>query len=434
MKLKLLQESRGSLVKQARELLDTASTEKRALTVDEMAKYEGLEGEIDGLGKTIEAEMRQLARESSKPLEFNKGESRDIERFSFAKVLRHLDQVFKGRPSAIDGIEAEMIAEGDKEMRGVGIDAGGISLPRMLLRERRDLSVTGGTTDQYGGKLVATEKRGLLGDFYNSSVLEQSGAMVLQGLVGNVDLPRYVQGTAPLKKTENEAAGDTSGTFTALSLSPKRLPGYCTISDQLIAQSSEAVETFVGGQIRNAMASVKEIAFFHGGGTSEPTGIAGTAGIGSVVGGTNGAAPDWADIIDLETEVAIDNALDGQVGYFTNSKVRGKLKKTLITATYGDAHIWDRTVGTPLNGYQAKVTNAIKSTLTKGSASGTCSAIFFGNAADFVVAYWGGLSLEIVRDTTDAKAGQRTLVANQYYDAGVLRAQSFSAMLDALTA
>ncbi len=37
-------------------------------------------------------------------------------------------------------------------------------------------------------------------------------------------------------------------------------------------------------------------------------------------------------------------------------------------------------------------------------------------------------------DSTDAKAGKRTLVANTYYDAGVLRAESFAAMLDALAA
>jgi hypothetical protein len=54
------------------------------------------------------------------------------------------------------------------------------------------------------------------------------------------------------------------------------------------------------------------------------------------VGDTNGAAPDWADIIDLETAVAIDNADIGALAYITNTKVRGKLKKTLITTTYGD--------------------------------------------------------------------------------------------------
>jgi HK97 family phage major capsid protein len=200
-----------------------------------------------------------------------------------------------------------------------------------------------------------------------------------------------------------------------------------------LQQSPQALETFIGSELSKAMIGVREAAFFHGTGTTEPTGIAATNGIGSVVGGTNGAAPDMNDIIDLETEVAIDNALEGNVRYFTNAKVRGKLKKTAAIASTDSARVWDtRTPDAPLNGYAASVTNAISSTLTKGNQS-LSSAIFFGNAADFVIGYWGGLNLEIVRDVADAKAGQRHLVANQYYDAGLLRAKSFSAMLDALT-
>ncbi len=437
MKLKLLQETRGGLVKQAREILDAAGTEKRALNADESAKLAGIEGEIDGLTATIDAEMRQMARESQKPIQFSKGDERAIDQFNLGRVVRHLDKVFRGQPSTLDGVEAEMIAEGTEEMRSANVEADGICLPSMLLRPResRLLSVTGGTTDQYGGTLVPTVKMGMLGDFYHSGVLESAGAMILPGLSGNVDLPVYTKGSATAKKTENETSGDVGGTFASLSLSPERLAGYVPISDRLLLQSPAAIETFIGSELRKDMLAVREAAFFHGTGTSEPSGIAGTSGIGSVVGGTNGAAPDEADMIDLETEVAIDNALEGSVRYFTNAKVRGKLKKTAAVASTDSVRVWDRrTPEAPLNGYAASVTNAISSTLTKGSASGTCSAIFFGNAADFVIGYWGGLNLEIVRDVADAKAGQRHLVANQYYDAGLLRARSFSAMLDALTA
>ena len=436
MKLKLLQETRGGLVKQAREILDAAGTEKRALTVDEQNKLAGIEGEINGLEATIDAEMRQVARESKFAPVMSANEQRDVAKFSLGRIVRHLDRSFRGGVvGALDGIEAEMIQEGEKEARQSGLNVSGIALPSMLLKEQRaNLSVTGGTTDQYGGALVATEKRGLLGDFYNSSVLEQAGALVFTGLVNNLDIPRYIQGSAPAKKTENEAASDVAGTFTDLNLSPKRLAGYAVISDQLLAQTPQNIEMFVGSEISKAMNAVKEKAFFHGTGTSEPTGIAATSGIGSVVGGTNGAAPDWSDLVDLETEVAIDNALEGSVRYFTNAKVRGKLKKTVNTASTDSVKLWDtRTPEAPVNGYATSITNAISSTLTKGSSS-VASAIFFGNANDFVVGYWGGIMLEMVRDSTDAKAGQRHLVANTYYDAGLRRAQSFSAMLDALTA
>jgi hypothetical protein len=75
--------------------------------------------------------------------------------------------------------------------------------------------------------------------------------------------------------------------------------------------------------------------------------------------------------------------------------------------------------------------NAISRTLTKGSSGAVCSAIFFGNFRDYIVGYWGGLALELIRDSANAKLGLYTLVANTYYDGGVVRPKSFAAMLDA---
>ena len=92
--------------------------------------------------------------------------------------------------------------------------------------------------------------------------------------------------------------------------------------------------------------------------------------------------------------------------------------------------IWD---GADLNGYAPLVSNAVPSTLTKGSSSGICSAIIFGNFNDYAIGFWAGLSLELIRDSANAKVGMHTLVANSYYDGAVLRPASFAAMKDALT-
>jgi len=76
--------------------------------------------------------------------------------------------------------------------------------------------------------------------------------------------------------------------------------------------------------------------------------------------------------------------------------VRGKLKKTLITDTYGESHVWDRrTPGTPLNGYRAFVTNQVKSNLVKNSSGAVCSAIFFGNWSDLIIGMWGASGLGV---------------------------------------
>ena len=430
MKLKQLQEKRGSLMKQVRDTLDLAQTENRALTGDEATRLASMETEIDGVDATLHAEMRQLARESQAIPQLTRNEERDINRFDIGVALRSLAD-----GSALEGLEAEMVAEGFREARAAGIGANrGIMLPRMIVRkENRDITATGGTSGDQGGMTVGTEKRGLADDFFNGSIMRSLGATVFEGLVMNLDLPRIIAGTAPAKKTENEAAGEVSPTTAMLSLSPKRLPAFIDISDQLLMQSSVNIEAFVRMHLAAQMLSVSEAAFFHGGGTSEANGIAGTAGIGSVAGGTNGLAPTWAHLVGLETEVDTDNALIGRLAYASNGQIRGKLKTTPKVASTDSIMLLDDRNANQVNGYPIAFSNAISRTLTKGTSS-VASAIFFGNFSDYIMAFWGGMNLELIRDSANAKVGQHTLVANTYYDGGVIRPKSFAAMLDALGA
>lgn len=437
MKLKELQEKRGELVTQVRQTLDTAATESRGLTADEQTALSKLESEADGLTSLIDAEVRQMSRESQRAPQFSKQEGRDVDSFDMAKVLNHLHADARGsRVGNLDGIEAEMIAEGIKEARAAGIQSAGILLPRMLVRrENRDMTATSttSTTGDQGGMTIATNKRGLLDDFFNASVLRGLGSTVLEGLTGNLDIPRLTAGTAGAKKAENATADEVTPLTAMLSLSPKRLPAYIDISEQLLNQSSVAIEAILRNHLTAQMSAVREAAFFHGGGTNEPTGIAGTSGIGSVAGGTNGAAPVWTHLTGLEEKVDAQNALLGNLAYVSNGQIRKKLKETPRQSSGVEGNFL---LGTDnmVNGYKAAFTNAVSRTLTKGSASAVCSAIFFGNFADFYEAYWGGVSLEMVRDKTNAISGLYTLVANCYYDGGVVRPKSFAAMLDALGA
>ena len=436
MKLKELQEKRGSLMKQVREILDFVGTQQRSLTPDEETKIRAMEVDIDGLTASIDAEVRQMQREGaarSTPV-LNASEQRDVNTFDFNKVLNHLYRSAKGGATVIDGIEAEMIREGETEARSAGISAGGILLPRLLVRrENRDMTAGGTTTttgDQ-GGMTVQVEKRGLLDDFFNASVMRLAGATVLEGLTGNLDLPRLVAGTAAAGKAENGTADEVSPTTAMLQLTPKRLPAYIDISERLLLQSSVAIETILRGHLATQMGATQEAAFFHGTGTNEANGIAGASGIGSVAGGTNGLAPTLANLIALETAVDTSNALLGNLSYVSNGQIRGKLKSTPKVSSTDSRMLLDS--DGLVNGYTPYFTNAVSRTLTKGTSS-VASAIFFGNFADYVVGYWGGVSLEMVRDKTNAITGIYSLVASTYYDGGVVRPKSFAAQLDALGA
>ena len=439
-RLKDLHEKRGAKLSAASTIVNQARAEKRELTADENQKVTTIHAEVESIDGTIHTEIRQASFESAAAPKLSKGEERTVNGFDFSKVLNHMNCVARGTASVLEGVELEMTQEGLREARASGISAPGVVLPRVLVRrggnqpaERRDMTATGTTTttlDQ-GGMTIATAKTGLLDDFFNASVLRQAGCTVLENLVGNLDIPRLTAGTAPAKKAENAAADEVTPLTAMLSLSPKRLPAYIDISEQLLRQSSSAIEAVLRTHLVNQMTAVQEASFFHGGGTSEPTGIAATSGIGSVAGGTNGLAPTLAHLIALETAVDSTNALLGNLRYISNGQIRGKLKSTAINATYGDRMILgDNGL---LNGYQPLFSNAVSRTLTKGNQS-LSSAIFFGNFADFYAAYWGGISLEMVRDKTNAIGGLYTLVASAYYDGGVVRPKSFAAMLDALGA
>jgi len=298
------------------------------------------------------------------------------------------------------------------------------------------MTVTGTTTvagDQ-GGQLVATSLGSFIDLLYSKMVLRGLGAQFLTGLQGNFALPKMLTGTAPTKKAENAALDESSPTVGQITFSPKRVGGFVEYSKQLVMQENGyGIEGIIRNDLATRIALAMELGVINGGGTNEPTGILGTAGIGSVAGGTNGLAPTLDHLIALETAVALLDADVGSMGYLTNVAVRGKLKRTPIEAGTSAERIWGSASNTMLNGYNVAVTNQVPSNLTKGSASGTCSAIIFGNFADLVVAQWGGIDIQVnpyIKDTE----GLVRITADAYYDSGIRRAASFAAMKDALTA
>jgi HK97 family phage major capsid protein len=434
--LKTLNEQRGAKLQEAQSIREKVEAEKRGLTDTERETLKGINDSVDKYNADITEEARSIANASARAPQLSHQESRDVAKFDIATVLRQMHNEARGVSGGrkLEGIELEMIQEGDKEARSAGIESGGIFLPRMLVRrESRDMTASGQTSaagDQ-GGMTIATEKRGLLDDFFDASVMRQAGATVLEGLVGNVDIPRLTAGTAPAGKTENANADEVSPLTAMLSLTPQRLPAYIDLSERLLKQSSVSLEAIIRSHLTNQMLAVQERAFFHGDGSDEAEGIAGTAGIGSVAGGTNGLAPTWAHLVNLRKAVQIANALQGNVGYITNGDIEAKLAVTSKVASTDSVMILNE-FGSRLAGSNLWITNAVRSDLVKGSSGATCSAIFFGNFSDYYIGYWGGISLELVRDKANAIAGLYTLVANAYYDGGVARPKSFSAMLDAL--
>ena len=294
---------------------------------------------------------------------------------------------------------------------------------------QRDLSVG---TASAGGNLVATE---LLASSFidllrNRIVVAGMGAQMLPGLVGNVAIPSQSAGAATYWVTEGTAVTESEATFGQVTMSPKTVGMFTDYSRRTLLQTSPAIEALVRADLAAGIAVEIDRAALHGTAASgQPRGIAATAGIGSVAGGTNGAAPTYANMISLEEAVAIANADMGSLGFITNARMRAQLRGTQQFASTNGVPVWaaDNTV----LGYRTAVTNSVANNLVKGSSGAVCSAIFFGNWSDVLIGMWGGLDL-ILDQSVLATSGGRRLVALQDVDVAARRAVSFSAMLDAL--
>lgn len=293
-----------------------------------------------------------------------------------------------------------------------------------------------------GGVTVATNL--LAGSFIevlrNKARVMQMGATVLSGLVGNVDIPRQTGQTATFWVAEGVDTTEAEATFDKVSLSLKSIGTYSLITRNMLMQATPDIDMIARADMLAAMALGIDLASLSGVGTGAvPRGIANVSGIGSVVGGTNGAAVTIDNLIDLETAVTSSNAPETGLSYLGNAKTIGALKK--LKSTTGQ-YLWTGSAvgaqsGTPgeINGYSMARTNQARSNLTKGTASAICSEIFFGAWSELLIGEWG--VLEIVPNPYDAaayKSGGVLLRALQSIDIGVRHAASFASMSDALTA
>ncbi len=358
---------------------------------------------------------------------------REARRFSMVRAIAALAatgaESRKAREAAAFEIECSQ-AVADK----IGREARGVFVPNEV--QQRDLVV--GTTTA-GGHLVSTD---LLASSFidllrNRMSVMRAGAQMLTGLQGNIAIPRMTGAATAYWVTEGNAPTESQQAFDQVTMSPKTVGAFTDLSRKLLLQSSVDVEGLVRRDLATVLGlEIDRVALNGSGSAPQPRGVLQTSGIGAVVGGTNGLAPTWAHIVELWSDVAAANADFGTTGFVTNSKVIGKLmttEKATGTAQFVCPGFPDASGVTSIAGARAVVSNQVPSNLTKGTSSGVCSAIAFGNWADLIVGMWGVLDL-MVDPYSNSTSGTVRVVALQDVDVAVRHAESFSAMLDALTA
>lgn len=405
------------------------------IAIGQQYKCADLAAEAVRAGKTVdEFKSIVLERMANKPLD-----SADIgmtkkeaQHFSFMRAINALAN--PGDRKAQEAARFEREAS-DAFAAKFGRSAQGFFVPAEV--QRRDLVVGTATA---GGNLVDTilQPQSFIDLLRNRMMVMRMGAQMLSGLTGSIAIPRQTGGATAYWVAESGAPTESQQAFDQVSMSPKTVGAFTDISRKLLLQSSIDIEAFVRNDLATVLALAIDQAAINGtgSGNNQPQGIIGTSGIGSVAGGTNGAAPTFANIVELWSDVAIANADFGNTGILTNARVIGKLMTTLKTAGvagYIVENFPDSEGMTSIGGLRGGVSNQVPSNLVKGTSGAVCSALVFGNWNDLIIGQWGSLDL-MVDPYTGSTSGTVRVVALQDVDVAVRQPVSFSAMLDALTA
>ena len=286
-------------------------------------------------------------------------------------------------------------------------------------------------TASKGGELKFIEPGPFIELLRNRMLVRQLGAQVLTGLRGDISFPRQITAAAASWVPESPTAdvGSSNLTLDSPDLAPRILQATTSYTRKLLAQGVVDVDMLVRDDFVKVHALAIDLAAIAGLGTSnQPTGILNVSGIGSVTIGANGGVPTYDHFVDLETEVAVDNADIGALAYLSTARVRGRMKKSAaISATTG-IPAW---FGSDVNGYNAQASQQVPSNLTKGTSTTICHAILFGNWADLIIGYWGDLEI-IVDPYSQKKRGDIEVTTYQMCDVTVRHAESFAAVKDAL--
>lgn len=345
-------------------------------------------------------------------------DDKDRRRFSLVKVMRALsdphNQAFQ-RDAAFEfevhRAAAEAIGLEDKDIRGFVIPVD-VTNPHGPRRSQGKRALTVGTATA-GGNLVGDN---LLAGSYidalrNRLVVMNAGAMMLDGLVGNVEIPSLTAGSSAAWVTAEDAdAANSDPTFGQVALSPKDVASYTEPSRRLLMQSTPSVEAILFDDLQKAAAlKIDHGALYGSGSNGQPEGVANVTGINTF--NFAAAAPTWAEVVRMVRETKTDNADIGALQYIIDP------------AGWEDAMTTDKASGAAqfiLN----EVANTIAGRPYQVSNQVTAEDWFYGNWNDLIIGQWGGLDIAVDPYTHSLK-GRVRFVMFQTVDVGVRHAVSF---------
>lgn len=417
-----IKDKKNQLKKRAKEIIDTCKREVRDLTDDETSEIDSIKEQIKDLNQQLtelEEKIKNLrfddededekvdepsedepTAEEDEPSEDDETDDEDNKedksnkrnmkkRFSLVRSIRNIVN-----NSAMNDVDAAVISEGNKEARKAGINfQGQIQLPS----QRAAVTVTA-----EGEDVVATDLFDILKPLRAKNVLSQAGAKFMSGLVGNVQVPVMSKSNVTWEG-ETAAAKDGAGSFSHVTLSPKRLTAFVDISKQMIAQDSVDVESAICEDLVNAINSKLEetVLGATAGSATQPAGIFATI--------KPTAVADFAALVNKESDVEDANVI-GECKYILSNKAKAALR-SMSKGTKSTQLVYE-------NG-------SVDGTVALNTSNVAGKNYVYGDFSNLAIGSWGGVDLT-VDPYTKAADGMIRIVVNMYVDAQVLRSAAFA--------
>lgn len=346
-------------------------------------------------------------------------------------IVRAMNAIIEGKR---DGLEFEVSDHVAKRL-GKAASERSLFVPMTLYGQRPDAAPDTRTQLSVGAagkgaETKFTEFGGFIDLLRNRLVTAQMGAQYLSGLQGDVGFTAQTAAGSFTWGTETANAALSSLSTALRTMSPKVGQSATTFTRQLLRQSVIDVENLVRNDIAKVHALGIDYAALHGSGAaSEPRGVSNVVGIGSVVGGANGAQPTYDNVVDLQKELAVDNALDGSLGYVAHPLIGARLMKTQkFTTTNGDPVWTGSLLDGQVAGFKAMTSAQILSGQTKGTST-DCSPILFGDWEALLIGEWG--AMELIIDPYTVGPAIIKVASIQMIDVFVRYAEKFAVMADA---
>ena len=315
----------------------------------------------------------------------------------------------------------------DEIARRAGKEARGFYVPANINWGKRDQTVG---TDSQGGYLVSTDHMAdqFVEALYARLAITQLGARIMQGLKGDVSIPKLATSVSNSAfVAEGSAPSEGAAVFSQVVMSPKTLAAYVDVSRKLMMQSDPSVEQLLRNDIVNTFARKIDEVAIEGGGSNEPTGIIGNGSTNVVAIGTNGGAVTYAKVVDMIKEVEVDNAIINDTAFLTNPKVIAALRTVSKQASGVEGNFIMDPDGTVL-GTRVASSTLVPSDLSKGTGT-NLSALIYGDFSQIMLGFYSGVDVVVDQASLSTSGGTR-LAFFQDMDVALRYPESFAVIKD----